>query len=56
MLVVGVISNGAYQDLEPRNIFLIVSKQDGSVVEEIKVPFEKKVSQVLFERKGHRYG
>ena len=24
--------NGAYQDLEPRNIFLIVSKQDGSVV------------------------
>ena len=36
--------NGAYQDLEPRNIFLIVSKQDGSVVEEIKVPFEKKVS------------
>ena len=44
--------NGAYQDLEPRNIFLIVSKQDGSVVEEIKVPFEKKVSQVLFDEKG----
>lgn len=44
--------NGAYQDLEPRNIFLIVSKQDGSVVEEIKVPFEKKGSQVLFDEKG----
>ena len=44
--------NGAYQDLEPRNIFLIVSKRDGSVVEEIKIPFEKKVSQVLFDEKG----
>ncbi|MSB61324.1 6-bladed beta-propeller, partial [Paeniclostridium sordellii] len=44
--------NRDHQDLEPRNIFLIVSKRDGSVVEEIKIPFEKKVSQVLFDEKG----
>lgn len=44
--------NRDHQDLEPRNIFLIVSKRDGSVVEEIKIPFEKKVSQVLFAEKG----
>lgn len=44
--------NRDHHDLEPRNIFLIVSKRDGSVVEEIKIPFEKKVSQVLFDEKG----
>lgn len=44
--------NGADEDLEPRNLFLIVSKQDGTVKEEIKIPFEKKVSQVLFADKG----
>ena len=45
-------SDEEHQDLERRNIFLIVSKQDGSVVREIEIPYEKKVSQVLFAEKG----
>lgn len=44
--------NGEREDLEPRNLFFIVSKQDGTVTKEIEIPFEKKVSQVLFAEKG----
>ena len=40
------------EDLEPRNLFQLISKQDGSVSKEIEIPFEKKVSQVLFDEKG----
>ena len=34
-------------DVEPRNIFLIVSKQDGRVSKEIQIPFETKISQMF---------
>ncbi|WP_455634690.1 6-bladed beta-propeller [Parabacteroides sp.] len=44
--------NDKSEDLEPRNLFLLISKQDGSVAKEIEIPFEKKVSQVLFDEKG----
>lgn len=40
------------EDLEPRNLFQLISKRDGSVSKEIEIPFEKKVSQVLFDEKG----
>lgn len=39
-------------DLEPRNMFFVISKQDGSVSEEVQIPFEKKVPQILFTPKG----
>ncbi|MDL2265484.1 6-bladed beta-propeller [Parabacteroides sp. OttesenSCG-928-G07] len=35
-------------DVEPRNIIGIISKQDGSLIKEIEIPFEKKVFQVVF--------
>jgi hypothetical protein len=38
--------------LEPRNIFWIVSKQDGSIIREIKIPFEKKLFQGVFPASG----
>lgn len=38
-------------DLEPRNIHFIISKQDGSITKEIPIPFEKKISQILFTPK-----
>ncbi len=40
------------EDLEPRNLFQLISKQDGSVSKEIEIPFEKKVSQVLFDERA----
>ncbi|MDR2970045.1 MAG: 6-bladed beta-propeller [Tannerellaceae bacterium] len=40
------------KDLNPRNIFLIISKQDGSVIKEIQIPFEKKVFQGLIAENG----
>ena len=39
-------------DVEPRNIFWIISKQDGRITREIKIPFEKKILQVLFSNAG----
>lgn len=39
-------------DLGARNTFFMISKQDGSVTEEIRIPFEKKISQVVFTPKG----
>jgi hypothetical protein len=48
--------SGFYDEL--RNIFLIVSKQDGSIVKEIRIPYEKKVStivQVQDEKSGIGY-
>lgn len=44
--------NREFEDLEPRNLFFIISKQDGAVMKEIEIPFEKKVSQILFAEKG----
>lgn len=44
--------NDKAEDLEPRNLFLLISKHDGTVAKEIEIPFEKKVSQVLFDEKG----
>lgn len=43
---------GVHRDVEPRNIFLIISKQDGSITKEIKIPFEKKIFQVVFHESG----
>lgn len=39
-------------DLGDRNTFFMISKQDGSVTEEVPIPFEKKISQVVFSPKG----
>ena len=40
------------EDLESRNIFWIISKRDGSVSKEIKIPFEKKIFQLVFSSAG----
>ncbi|MDR1369842.1 MAG: 6-bladed beta-propeller [Dysgonamonadaceae bacterium] len=40
------------RDMESRNIFWIISKRDGSVTREIKIPFEKKIFQVVFSASG----
>jgi hypothetical protein len=46
-------ANGSLEmDLEPKNIFWIISKQDGSVTKEIQIPFEKKVFQAVLPATG----
>jgi hypothetical protein len=43
-------------DKVERNIFLIISKQDGSVIREIQIPFKEKKSTILqYEAKGIGY-
>ncbi len=39
-------------DLKPRSIFYIISKEDGSLIKEIIIPFERKLSQVLRTDQG----
>lgn len=48
--VSGRFNDMELKDLEPRNIFWIISKLDGSVTKEIQIPFEKKVSQTLLSK------
>ncbi|MDR2118365.1 MAG: 6-bladed beta-propeller [Tannerellaceae bacterium] len=43
---------GVYVDLDPRDIFYIISKQDGSITKKIPVPFEKKILQIVFHPSG----
>lgn len=33
---------------ENQNVFLIISKQDGSIIKEIEIPYKEKVSSILF--------
>lgn len=40
------------EDVAPRNIFWIISKIDGSVTKEIKIPFERKIFQAVFTNAG----
>lgn len=49
---IGKTSEGLVIDVEPRNIFWIISKQDGSVIREIQIPFKKKIFKVLFASAG----
>lgn len=50
---IGKGANGIREvDEVPRNIFWIISKQDGSVTKEIQIPFEKKILQILFSNVG----
>jgi hypothetical protein len=48
----GKTSEGLVIDVEPRNIFWIISKQDGSVTREIQIPFKKKIFKVVFAPEG----
>jgi hypothetical protein len=47
--------NKSNLDVESRNIFWIISRQDGSVTREIKIPFKKKIYQGVFHA-GSRGG
>ena len=49
-------SSATEVDVEPRNIFWIISKLDGSITKEIQIPFEKKILQVLFLLETGRIG
>jgi hypothetical protein len=39
-------------DVEPRNMFWIISKQDGSVIREIQIPFKRKMFTTVFAPEG----
>lgn len=49
----GRLSNDQQEiSVEPRNIFFLISRHDGSVTEEIPIPFPKKIPLVVITPKG----